>query len=153
MEACLGKHPLVSKVFAVVISPWFANMKATSNSETEFAMGCEPTEVSQTATTTHAGFMEPQGTGVHILMHMSVRMALELGASIRGIIAFTYTSTYDPCLICPLFILTISQRQGWVVCYRSGRGGHSIAHEIPSNHPLPVPDINHQFRQLAFRRK
>jgi fatty acid synthase subunit alpha len=69
----------------------FANMKATSNSETEFAMGREPTEMSRPATTTRAGFMESQGTGVHILM--SARTALELGAPIRGIIAFTSTST------------------------------------------------------------
>ena len=68
----------------------FANMKATSNSETEFAMGREPTEMSRPATT-RAGFMESQGTGVHILM--SARTALELGAPIRGIIAFTSTST------------------------------------------------------------
>jgi fatty acid synthase subunit alpha len=33
----------------------FANMKATSNTETEFAMGREPTEMSRPATTTRAG--------------------------------------------------------------------------------------------------
>jgi fatty acid synthase subunit alpha len=49
----------------------FANMKATSNNETEPAVGREPTEISRPAT--HAGFMESQGTGVHILM--STRMA------------------------------------------------------------------------------
>lgn len=38
----------------------FANMKATSNAETEFAMGREPTEMSRPATTTRAGFMESQ---------------------------------------------------------------------------------------------
>jgi len=38
----------------------FANMKATSNAETEFAMGREPTEMSRPATTSRAGFMESQ---------------------------------------------------------------------------------------------
>ena len=33
----------------------FANMKATSNAETEFAMGREPTEMSRPATTSRAG--------------------------------------------------------------------------------------------------
>ena len=33
----------------------FANMKATSNAETEFAMGREPTEMSRPATTLRAG--------------------------------------------------------------------------------------------------
>ena len=60
----------------------FANLKATSNSETE---------MSRPATTTLTGFMESQGTGVHIFM--SARMALELGTPIRGIVAFTSTST------------------------------------------------------------
>jgi 3-oxoacyl-(acyl-carrier-protein) synthase len=36
--------------------------------------------------------MEAQGTGVHIVM--TAKVALELGAPIRGIIAFTSTSTY-----------------------------------------------------------
>lgn len=33
----------------------FANMKATSNAETEFAMGREPTEMSRPTTTTRSG--------------------------------------------------------------------------------------------------
>ena len=33
----------------------FANMKATSNAETEFAMGREPAEMSRPATTSRAG--------------------------------------------------------------------------------------------------
>lgn len=33
----------------------FANMKATSNSEAEFAVGREPTEMSRPATTTRGG--------------------------------------------------------------------------------------------------
>jgi fatty acid synthase subunit alpha len=37
----------------------FANMKATSNVETEFAMGREPTEMSRPATTTRAGVSHP----------------------------------------------------------------------------------------------
>jgi len=64
----------------------FANVKVPSDSETEFAMGREPTEMSQPATTTRASFVESQGMGVHILM--SARTALELGAPIRGIIVF-----------------------------------------------------------------
>lgn len=35
--------------------------------------------------------MESQGTGVHVLM--SAKTALELGAPIRGIVAYTSTST------------------------------------------------------------
>lgn len=35
--------------------------------------------------------MEAQGTGVHVLMN--AKTALELGAPIRGIVAYTSTST------------------------------------------------------------
>ncbi|KAG8213088.1 hypothetical protein J3R82DRAFT_11484 [Butyriboletus roseoflavus] len=78
----------------------FANMKATSNAETEFAMGREPTEMSRPATTTRAGFMESQGTGIHIVMN--AKTAIELGAPIRGILAFTSTSTYSFILVIKL---------------------------------------------------
>ncbi|KEP45996.1 beta-ketoacyl synthase, amino-terminal domain protein [Rhizoctonia solani 123E] len=52
------------------------NMKATSNTETEFAMGCVPNEFSRSTTSTRAGFMEAQGTGVQILMN--TKTALEM---------------------------------------------------------------------------
>lgn len=36
--------------------------------------------------------MESQGCGVHVVMN--AKLALEMGAPIRGIVAFTSTSTY-----------------------------------------------------------
>ncbi|KAI0685962.1 fatty acid synthase [Cytidiella melzeri] len=112
----------------------FANMKATSNAETEFAMGREPTEMSRPATTTRSGFMEAQGTGVHVLM--SAKTALELGAPIRGIVAFTSTSTDKAGRSVPA----------------PGRGALSIAREVPSKHPLPILNLEYRSRQLSFRR-
>ncbi|KAF5337956.1 hypothetical protein D9757_014846 [Collybiopsis confluens] len=70
----------------------FAGMKATSDADKEFAMGREPSEMSRPTATTRGGFMEAQGTAVHIVM--SAKTALELGCPVRGIIAFTSTSTY-----------------------------------------------------------
>ncbi|KAJ7158521.1 fatty acid synthase [Mycena filopes] len=112
----------------------FANMKATSNAESEFAMGREPTEMSRPATTTRAGFMESQGTGVHIVM--SAKTALMLGAPIRGILAFTSTSTDKAGRSIPA----------------PGLGPLTVAREIASKHPLPILDIAYRSRQLAFRR-
>ncbi|KAF8896473.1 fatty acid synthetase alpha subunit [Infundibulicybe gibba] len=112
----------------------FANMKATSNAETEFAMGREPTEMSRPATTTRAGFMEAQGTGVHIVM--SAKTALELGAPIRGILGFTSTSTDKAGRSVPA----------------PGRGALTIGREIHSKYPLPILDIAYRTRQLSFRR-
>ncbi|KAI0360181.1 fatty acid synthase [Trametes cingulata] len=113
----------------------FANMKATSNAETEFAMGREPPEMSPPATTTRSGFMEAQGTGVHVLM--SAKTALELGCPIRGIIGFTSTSTDKAGRSVPA----------------PGRGALSIAREVHTDMPLPILDLSYRSRQLAFRRK
>ncbi|KAI0950742.1 hypothetical protein AcW1_007973 [Taiwanofungus camphoratus] len=112
----------------------FANMKATSNTETEFAMGREPTEMSRPATTTRGGFMEAQGSGVHVLM--SAKTALELGCPIRGIVAFTSTSTDKAGRSVPA----------------PGRGALTIGRELHSKYPLPILDVAYRSRQLAFRR-
>ncbi|TFK27788.1 fatty acid synthetase alpha subunit [Coprinopsis marcescibilis] len=113
----------------------FANMKATSNAETEFAMGREPTEMSRPATTSRAGFMESQGCGVHVVM--SARTALELGAPIRGILAFTSTSTDKAGRSVPA----------------PGKGALTIAREVASKYPVQILDIAYRTRQLEFRRK
>ncbi|KAJ6512975.1 fatty acid synthase [Mycena sanguinolenta] len=112
----------------------FANMKATSNAETEFAMGREPAEMSRPATTTRAGFMEAQGTGVHIVM--SAKTALDLGCPIRGILAFTSTSTDKAGRSIPA----------------PGLGPLSVARQVSSKNPLPILDLAYRSRQLAFRR-
>ena len=113
----------------------FAQMKATSNAETEFAMGREPTEMSRPTTTTRSGFMESMGCGIHVIM--SARTAINLGAPIRGVIAYTSTS---------------SDKAGRSVP-APGRGALSVARQIPSVHPSPILDISYRTRQLEFRRK
>ena len=128
----------------------FANMKATSNAETEFAMGREPTEMSRPGTTTRAGvcramqserypanhwlqFMESQGTGIHIVM--SAKTALELGAPIRGVLAFTSTST---CVTASMYLRCM------INCYsvirRAGRSLHLDVALSPSleNYPRAI---------------
>ena len=113
----------------------FANMGATSNAETEFAMGREPTEMSRPTTTTRAGFMESMGAGVHVLM--TAKTAIELGAPIRAVVAFTSTSTDKAGRSVPA----------------PGRGALSIAREVPAKHVPPILDIGYRTRQLAFRRR
>ena len=79
--------------------------------------------------------MESQGSGVQVLM--SAKTALELGAPIRGIIAFTSTSTDKAGRSVPA----------------PGRGALSIAREVKSEQPLPILNLEYRARQLAFRRK
>ena len=113
----------------------FANMKATSNAETEFAMGREPNEFSRPMTSTRAGFMESQGCGVHVIM--SAKTALELGASIQGIIAYTSTHTDKAGRSVPA----------------PGQGLLATAREVTPKDSPPILDIKYRSRQLAFRRK
>ncbi|CUA68512.1 fatty acid synthase subunit beta, fungi type [Rhizoctonia solani] len=113
----------------------FANMKATSNTETEFAMGREPNEFSRPTTSTRAGFMESQGTGVQVLMN--AKTALEMGCAIQSIVAFTSTSTDKAGRSIPA----------------PGRGVLSVAREITPKQSLRILDVDYRLRQLAFRRK
>lgn len=113
----------------------FANMKATSNAETEFAMGREPNEFSRPMTSTRAGFMESQGCGVHIMM--SAKTALELGATIQGIVAYTSTHTDKAGRSIPA----------------PGQGILSTAREITPKEAIPLLDVKYRARQLAFRRR
>ncbi len=113
----------------------FANMKATSNAETEFAMGREPNEFSRPMTSTRAGFMESQGCGVHVIM--SAKTALKMGATIQGIVAYTSTHTDKAGRSIPA----------------PGQGILSAAREIKPKDSLPILDVKYRARQLAFRRK
>ncbi|GAA6028849.1 hypothetical protein JCM8097_007429 [Rhodosporidiobolus ruineniae] len=113
----------------------FANMKATSNSETEFAAGREPNEMSRPTTSTRAGFMESQGCGAQVLM--SAKTAIEMGATIYGIVAYTATATDKAGRSIPA----------------PGRGVMSTAREVPSKFPSPLLNVSYRRRQLDFRRK
>lgn len=113
----------------------FAQMKATSNSETEFAMGREPTEMSRPTTTTRSGFMESMGCGVHVLM--TAKTAIELGAPIRAVVAFSSTSTDKAGRSVPA----------------PGSGALTVAREISAKHTPPILDLAYRSRQLSFRRK
>lgn len=113
----------------------FANMKATSNTETEFAQGREPNEFSRPMTSTRAGFMESQGCGVHVLM--SAKTAIEMGAAIQGIVAYTSTHTDKAGRSVPA----------------PGRGVLSTAREVTPKESIPLLDVKYRSRQLAFRRR
>ncbi|ORY35430.1 fatty-acid synthase complex protein [Naematelia encephala] len=113
----------------------FANMKATSNAETEFAMGREPNEFSRPMTSTRSGFMESMGCGVHVIM--SAKSALEMGVAIQGIVAYTSTHTDKAGRSIPA----------------PGQGILSVAREITPKEALPLLDVKYRSRQLAFRRK
>ena len=113
----------------------FANMKATSSAENEFAHGRTPKEMSRPTTTTRNGFMESQGCGMQIIM--DAKLALEMGVPIYGIIAFTATATDKIGRSVPA----------------PGQGVLTTAREAPGKFPSPLLDIKYRKRQLNLRRK
>jgi fatty acid synthase subunit alpha, fungi type len=113
----------------------FANMKATSNAEDEFAHGRTPKEMSRPTTTTRSGFMESQGCGMQIIM--SARLALDMGTPIYGILGLTTTATDKIGRSVPA----------------PGQGVLTTARENPGKFPSPLLDINYRRRQLDLRRR
>jgi fatty acid synthase subunit alpha len=113
----------------------FANMKATSNAEEEFAHGRTPKEMSRPSTTTRNGFMESQGCGMQVIM--DAKLALDMGVPIYGIIGFTATATDKVGRSIPA----------------PGKGVLTTAREIQSKFPSPLLDIKYRKRQMDLRRK
>ncbi|KAJ5151775.1 hypothetical protein N7492_010070 [Penicillium capsulatum] len=113
----------------------FANMKATSNAEDEFAHGRTPQEMSRPTTTTRAGFMESQGCGMQLIM--SAQLALDMGVPIHGIIALTTTATDKIGRSVPA----------------PGQGVLTTARENPGKFPSPLLDLKYRRRQLDLRKK
>nr|CCA25392.1 FAS2_PENPA Fatty acid synthase subunit alpha putati [Albugo laibachii Nc14]CCA25465.1 fatty acid synthase alphasubunit putative [Albugo laibachii Nc14] len=69
----------------------FAQMKATSDSVNEMAMGRDAREMCRPCSSTRGGFMESYGAGTQLLM--DAKLALEMGCPIYGIVALTNTAT------------------------------------------------------------
>jgi fatty acid synthase subunit alpha len=113
----------------------FANMKATSNAEDEFAHGRTPREMSRPTTTTRNGFMESQGCGLQVIM--DAQLALDMGVPIYGIIGFTATATDKIGRSVPA----------------PGKGVLTTARELQSKFPSPLLDIKYRKRQLDLRRR
>ncbi|KAB8239003.1 3-oxoacyl-synthase [Aspergillus alliaceus] len=113
----------------------FANMKATSNTEDEFAHGRTPQEMSRPFTTTRSGFMESQGCGVQLIM--SAQLALDMGVPIHGIIALTTTATDKIGRSVPA----------------PGQGILTTARENPGKFPSPLLDLKYRRHQLELRKK
>ncbi len=112
----------------------FANMKATSNAEDEFAHGRTPREMSRPTTTTRNGFMESQGCGMQVIM--TAQLALDMGVPIYGILGLTATATDKIGRSVPA----------------PGQGVLTTARETPSKFPSPLLDIQYRKRQLDMRK-
>ncbi|KAJ3106179.1 3-oxoacyl-[acyl-carrier-protein] synthase [Phlyctochytrium bullatum] len=113
----------------------FANMKATSNSIEEIAQGREPRDMCRPASDTRAGFMEAQGSGIHVLT--TATLALQMGLPIRAIVACTNTAT---------------DKNGRSVP-APGQGILTTAREAQTKFANPLMNFNYRKRQLTRERE
>ncbi|VTT58067.1 unnamed protein product [Fusarium fujikuroi] len=73
--------------FVEDLSYEFGCMKATCDTDAEYAAGRVPKEMSRPTASSRSGFVESQGCGVQVLT--SAELALEMGLPIFGIVAYT----------------------------------------------------------------
>ncbi|KAH5118700.1 hypothetical protein HBH71_096030 [Parastagonospora nodorum] len=111
----------------------FANMKATINTDEDFARGRTAAEMSRPATTTRAGFVESEGCGIQLLT--SAKLALEMGLPIHGIIALTRTASDKAGRSLPA----------------PGRGTISFSGASKGNFDSPLLNISYRKRQIELR--
>ncbi|KAF2028409.1 hypothetical protein EK21DRAFT_69891 [Setomelanomma holmii] len=111
----------------------FANMKATINTDEDFARGRSPAEMSRPATTTRNGFVESEGCGIQLLT--SAKLALEMGLPIHGIIALTRTASDKAGRSLPA----------------PGRGTINFSGASKGNFDSPLLNMSYRKRQIELR--
>ncbi|KAF2474319.1 uncharacterized protein BDR25DRAFT_215519 [Lindgomyces ingoldianus] len=111
----------------------FANMKATNNTDEDFARGRTPQEMSRPATTTRSGFVESEGCGIQLLTN--AKLALEMGLPIHGVIAMTRTASDKAGRSLPA----------------PGRGIINISGASKSSFESPLLNITYRKRQIDLR--
>jgi fatty acid synthase subunit alpha len=111
----------------------FANMKATVNTDEDFARGRTPAEMSRPATTTRSGFVESEGCGIQLLT--TAALALEMGLPIHGVIAMTRTASDKAGRSLPA----------------PGRGIINAAGSSKSTFDSPLLNMSYRKRQIDMR--
>ncbi|GKU11664.1 unnamed protein product, partial [Fusarium langsethiae] len=108
-------------------------MKATCDTDAEFAAGRTPKEMSRPTASSRSGFVESQGCGVQVLI--SAELALEMGLPIFGVVAYANMAADKAGRSVPA----------------PGKGVLTNARE-KSTTPSPLLDINYRRRLLQLRR-
>ena len=111
----------------------FANMKATMNTDEDFARGRTPQEMSRPATSTRGGFVESEGCGIQLLTN--AKLALEMGLPIHGIIALTRTASDKAGRSLPA----------------PGRGTINFSGASKSSFDSPLLNMSYRKRQIELR--
>jgi fatty acid synthase subunit alpha len=124
--------------FVEDVSFEFGSMKATANTDTEFAAGRSPREMSRPTASSRSGFVESQGCGIQVLT--SAELALKMGLPIFGVVAHTSMSADKASRSVPA----------------PGKGVLTNARETHSVHrqlPLSLLDVGHRRKLLNLRKR
>lgn len=129
--------------FVEDVSFEFGSMKATCDTDAEFARGRGPQEMSRPTASSRSGFVEAQGCGVQVLT--SAELALKMGLPIYGIVAYTNMSADKAGRSVP------APGKGVLVNARES----SEASLLPASKAVPWPllDLKPRRRMLTRRRK
>ncbi|KAF4976726.1 hypothetical protein FZEAL_6641 [Fusarium zealandicum] len=123
--------------FVEDVSFEFGSMKATCDTDAEFAAGRTPREMSRPTASSRSGFVESQGCGIQVLT--SAELALEMGLPIFGIVAYANMTADKAGRSVPA----------------PGKGVLTNARELSpttSSVPSPLLDMNYRRRLLGLRR-
>ena len=145
----------------------FANMKATSNAGTEFAMGREPTEMSRPATASRAGFPESQVFRTST-SNKHAMLTVDEGCSYcdecEDCTGTWCSNSWYPCfhiylhVRLPSFLISQSSLSNFLVTkqvtpyLRLGAALSLLRDKSLQSNPSPILDVASCSRQLSFRR-
>jgi fatty acid synthase subunit alpha len=127
--------------FVEDVSYEFGSMKATCNTDTEFAAGRSAPEMSRPMASSRSGFVESQGCGVQIVT--SAELALKMGLPIYGVVAHTSMSADKASRSVP------APGKGVLT---NARERHSTAKELPRPQLDLKLDLKYRRKQLNQRR-
>ncbi|KAI8628147.1 thiolase-like protein [Xylariaceae sp. FL1651] len=124
--------------FVEDVSFEFGSMKATCNTDAEFAAGRSPREMSRPTASTRSGFVESQGCGIQVLT--SAELAMQMGLPIFGVVAYTSMAADKASRSVP------APGKGVLT---NARELHSMSKQLR----LPLLDLNHRRKLLGLRKK
>lgn len=124
--------------FVEDVSFEFGSMKATCDTDAEFAAGRSPREMSRPTASSRSGFVESQGCGIQVIT--SAELALKMGLPIFGVVAYSNMAADKAGRSVP------APGKGVLTNAREPALTRELA-------PLPILDLNHRRKLLNLRRQ
>lgn len=139
--------------FVEDVSYEFGSMKATCDTDAEFAAGRHPTEMSRPTASSRSGFVESQGCGVQVLT--TAELALKMGLPIRAIVGHTSMSADKAGRSVPApgrGVLTNARESPALSSMATAEQSGMLSRNGFETVPSPLLNLEHR-RKLISRRK